>query len=272
VNSSNYPELNQPLPRQTAVGADTVIIGAILVIFFVVLMYLAVVRDLVDARDKEILKSRGVATQGTIESLRPPSRKGTIYRANYAFTPHSGSEPEATIRGASIVSHAEYVSLAHGQSVPVLYDPQNTERSSLNLNDDVHTSDPYQNIWNRPLWYGLILIAGFGVSAGMGISRYRKEKQLMSWGSIAQARVVDEQEYAVRHGRQMVVTYEFTDAQGNKITGTQKNLPTRDTASEIWRDRIRKLTLYPVVLFDPTDGVRNILYLPDWGFCRIRWP
>jgi hypothetical protein len=270
VNSDNYPELNQPLPRQTAVGADAIIIGALLVSVFVILMYLAVVRDLIDGRDKEILRSRGVATQGTIETLRPPGRKGTIYRVDYLFTSPAGSAPPSEIEGTSAVSHAEYSSLTYRQSVPILYDPQNIERSSLNLNDAIHTSDPYQTLWDRSLWYGLVLVLGFGASTGMGISRYRREKRLMTWGSIAQARIVDEQEYAVRHGRQMVVTYEFTDAQGNKITGTQRNLPTRSTTSEIWRDRIRKFTLYPVVLFDPKESDRNILYLPAWGFCRLK--
>jgi hypothetical protein len=156
--------------------------------------------------------------------------------------------------------------------VPILYDPQDVQRSSLDLDDTIRTADPYWDFWHQSVWFGLILGAGYATFMILIIRRYRKEKWLMMWGSLADAKIVEEREYAVRHGRRMAVSYEFADSQGNTVKGTRRNLPTRDDALECWRDLVKKVVLYPVVLFDPNDSAKNVLYVANLGLCRLKQP
>ena len=90
------------------------------------------------------------------------------------------------------------------------------------------------------------------------------------WGRIADAKIIEERDYVVRHGRRLAVTYEFADSQGNIVRGSQKSLPTRDDTRESWRDLVRKVMLYPAVLFDPNDSARNLLYIGNFGLCHVR--
>jgi hypothetical protein len=265
VNASLYPEINQPLPRRVGLGVVPIVVAAIVTVVCGIIAYLSVGIDLIEGRKNEILKTRGVVTQGSIERLRvSQGRRSTTYHVDYLFVPSS--------KGTTVVRHDEFSSLRRGQSVPVIYDPQDIQRSSLDLDDTIRTADPYRDFWDRSVWYGLILGAGYAASAVLLIRLYRKEKWLLMWGSIAEAKIVEEQEYAIRHARRLAVTYEFADSQGNTVRGTQRDLPTRDTTNESWRDLVKKVVLYPVVLFDPNDNARNILYVRDFGLSRVRQP
>ena len=273
MNAGLYPEINQPLPRRVGVGFKPILLAVFVTVVCGIIAYLSVGIDLGKGRENEILKTRGVATQGSVEELRvSQGRRSTTYHVDYLFVPSSNSPPQSTVKGTTVVRHDEYSSLRRGQSVPVIYDPQDSGRSSLDLDDTIRTADPYRDFWNRSAWYGLILGAAYATGVALAIRLYRKEKWLMMWGSIAEAKIVEEREYAVRHGRRMALTYEFADSQGNKIRGTKRNLPTQDTTSEGWRDQLKKVVLYPVVLFDPNDSARNILYIGDFGLCRVRQP
>ncbi|MFI5031564.1 MAG: hypothetical protein ACHQPH_12775 [Reyranellales bacterium] len=70
MNASLYPEINQPLPRRVGIGVMPIVVAAIVTVVCGVIAYLSVGIDLIERRKNEILKTRGVVTQGRVEELR----------------------------------------------------------------------------------------------------------------------------------------------------------------------------------------------------------
>jgi uncharacterized protein DUF3592 len=137
VNAGLYPEINQPLPRRVGIGFKPILVAAIVAVVRGIIAYLAVGIDLGKGWKNEILKARGVVTQGSIEELRVSyERHSTTYQVDYLFVPSSNSPPQSTIKGTTVVRHDEFFSLKRGQSVPVIYDPQDIQRSSLAVSDN----------------------------------------------------------------------------------------------------------------------------------------
>lgn len=88
---------------------------------------------------------------------------------------------------------------------------------------------------------------------------YIKERKFLKWGIVAEARVVEGPEIDGGKGaRYMKVVYGFEDADGNTVVDT-RTLPGHSDNTKRSQNILKKLE-HPVVLYDPKNSKRNLLY------------
>ncbi|HZB91560.1 MAG TPA: DUF3592 domain-containing protein [Stellaceae bacterium] len=221
-----------------------------------------------NARKQQILKTRGVTTEGRVVNLHMSYGKRTYYYVDYRFTPllSPGAEP-STREIDELVGEADYGMLRIGDAVPVIYDPVDLDRSALNFRDRVHKGDPFA-IMPFILWSEFFVI---GISCGipliLSFRRYYKEKNLVRWGCAAPATITGEKETGVGRRRALRVTYTFTDAHGRTVQGVCKGFASRNDAREKFSQFRSAIGDSPTALYDPRNSTRSLLYPPTYVVC-----
>jgi len=265
-------ELNQPTPREVRSHWIFKFTLVFLNITFLGLALLVLLLTYDGAHKMEILKNRGVITEGvlvgtSVEHGKPPR---IYYYADYRFKPQGHTESAAYINEVrEPISSDIYQRLRrNGQTVPVIYDPLNFARASLNFEDRVRTSDPFAYMRSvLEVVLPMIFLLHATIMAFL-LLPYKKEKNLIKWGVAVSAMIIDEKEYYVgRVGRQMAVTYQFMDAGGKTITGVRKNLPRKNDRREDFNKFLAKAIDNPTVLYDPQNSENNMLYPPNFVVC-----
>lgn len=98
-----------------------------------------------------ILKTRGVAAEGTVVNRYTTYRRHGDrfdYCIDFRFQPPPASgAPAAVYLATGCLSADEYENEQIGQHAPIIYDPFHPGEAALNLNDRVHTNDPYHNMF-----------------------------------------------------------------------------------------------------------------------------
>jgi len=218
----------------------------------------------------EILKTRGVATQGIIlDTYIKHGKWGNIYYANYQFKPlpQIESTPFVT-QFKELVRTDIFQELHRGQPVPILYDPFDPNISSLNVEDSVHTTNPYRQIQsNLTMWYGFLVAAIMTILLVIIYYIYYGEKTLIKWGKPVLATIVNQKIYYERGGRRIAATYQFVDDHGNKITGIKQGLPCQDKPGDDVRNSVVQPIDNPIVLYNPKNSSKNMLYPSDLVIC-----
>ncbi|MCB8873666.1 hypothetical protein [Acidisoma silvae] len=112
---------------------------------------------------------------------------------------------------------------------------------------------------------GLLGIAfSFPYLAVIGL-RYRKEVRLMKWGTLAPAKIIEENEISSRYGKSLRLVYQFRDRDGGLEENTCSGLPVMSTFSPGYIDPLMlTIRANPLVLYDPGDSSRNLLYPPKF--------
>jgi hypothetical protein len=276
MNSWTEPqELDQPVPRSARMNWKFMLATASasgICLGIAILLTVALYRD---AHKMEVLKTRGVTTDGSASKfIIKRSKAAKYYYVGYSFKPlvDSGAQVPA-YHGTEQVSIGLFYDLGAGSPVPVIYDPSNPDVSALNFGDKVHSTDPFGimafklKIGLAPLGLALVFFLT------MIIGRYYKEKYLVRWGNIAPATIIDnEEEQIVRGLWKTKAIYRFRDAHGNFVRGARHNLPSaNDVQSGYFQGFFRKALASvidnPTVLYDPRNSDDNLLYPPIFLTC-----
>jgi hypothetical protein len=254
------PELDQPVPRRVKTNIWFKLMAVLLLIFpGAGLLMLAVIYGAF--HEKAMLKANGVPITAQITDLHIESGASKYYFARYRFQALAMPDGQPHIQsGEGQVSESQYHSLQVGQAVPVLYDPAHPANSGINIDDSLHKSDPYATM---PLLMTTVVGLFGGVfallMAGL-LFLYFREKKFVQWGRFAPAILLKEEEIGGLHPR-MTATYQFTDAQGRTLVCVQKNLPSvKKLDWPGFREFRRNVTENPIVLYDPQNSEKNMLY------------
>jgi hypothetical protein len=94
---------------------------------------------------------------------------------------------------------------------------------------------------------------------------YREEVELVRWGAIAPAKITDEDKISSRHGKSARLVYRFRDRDGGLGEGRRGNLPVAGPfQSHVADPLMLSIRANPLVLYDPRDSSRNLLYPPNY--------
>jgi hypothetical protein len=97
-----------------------------------------------------------------------------------------------------------------------------------------------------------------------------KERVLIKRGAVASATILSEKEYSGGKGsRYMKATYQFTDADNKTFQGVSRNLPRRSSKLEAARMLLAKILDNPIVLYDPQNPERSMLYPGGYTVCYL---
>jgi hypothetical protein len=276
MNSWTEPqELDQPVPRSARMNWKFILATALasgICLGIAILLTAALYRD---AHKMEVLKTRGVTTDGSVSKLIiKRSKAAKYYFADYSFKPLVDSGAQVPpYHGTEQVYVGLFNDLRAGLPVPVIYDPSNPDVSALNFGDRVHTTDPFGimafelKIALAPLGLALVFILT------MIIGRYYKEKYLVQWGNTAPATITDnEEEQIIRGVPKTTAIYRFRDAHGNFVRGARHNLPSANDVQSgyfqgSYRRALARVIDNPTVLYDPRNSDDNLLYPPTFLTC-----
>ena len=110
------------------------------------------------------LQERGVETIAKISELHVVNHKyGHSNTVAYAYEDKTSTgSSSASKSGDDDVTDAEYASLVVGQDLPIVYDPQNFDRSEINLHGDFYDKNPIDPIKSKfdKLLYLLFILIG----------------------------------------------------------------------------------------------------------------
>jgi hypothetical protein len=128
--------------------------------------------------DKVILKRNGLQTMARVISTYTEvlhKSPQLSYVIGYQFQKNNDSE---FIFKERVTDEKNFQKIHVGDMIPIIYDPSKPSRSDLNLNDSIHTSDPYSEIY--PIIINTILIIFFIYTILLidSISTYRKKIKL----------------------------------------------------------------------------------------------
>jgi len=255
-------ELDQPVPRRVKTNIWFKLAAIPLSIFPGAGLWLLLSTYGV-LHDKVILKENGVPIAGQVSDLHTETGRGgrVYYVVRYQFqsAPTPDSQPQNQ-SGRGNVSELRYGSLQIGQAVPVLYDPARPTNSGLNIDDSLHTSDPYGTLVLVMLGIGGVFGGISALLIAVVLFFYFREKKFVQWGQVARAVILKEDEIGGRRPT-MTATYQFTDGQGRTVVGVQKGLPSAKKLD--WpgfREARRNVTENPIALYDPQNSEKNMLY------------
>jgi len=212
-------------------------------------------------RTLETLKSRGVATEGTIVGLRTVKpRRSVVYKLDYQFEAKIGSSAQsATYQGTDDTSFDILQRSKIGGSVPIVYDPQDPKTSIENIEDKLHHRYIFRVfvimlLFSLGFWFFVRAVMWMPVDR-----RFYRERYLLRWGRAAPATIVHKSEYLLRNGltRAADVTYRFTDAEGKVVEGLRRRVLTGEAGMS---GNALKVWLSPTALFDPRNSAKNMLY------------
>jgi len=273
INRPLPPELNQPFPRRVKTNKSFILTTVFIIVTFVGLgLYMLGIAYKI-SNDDAILKETGVAVEAQVTDLRTEYGKPprVYYKVTYKFLPAPSSGNQSiTQTSTKMTPKSNFDLLRVGQSVPILYDPINPNRSNLNFNDVLHTSNPY-GLMPMMLWMvGLMVGAPLACIISLMLNSYYREKKLIQFGYAAPASIL-KTENVVGRSPSVSVTYQFIDTCGNTVQGVQKNLPTeKQRETERFRKSWEDIMTAPVVLYDPQNSSKSMLY--KYGSMRCYLP
>jgi hypothetical protein len=272
------PELNQPFPRRVRTNGWFKVTVVVFSIFPAVgLLLLGIIYGI--SHDRAVLRANGAPTMGQVTDLQVEHGrdKSAYYRVSYKFQTPIEAQWSALMpnglpnihSGSDGVSEGRYRDLQIGQAVPILYDPARPSNSGLNFSDSVNASDDTTVM--LLFMVGIVVLFGGIYIVFMAVLLFPlfKERKLVQWGHVARAVIIKEEQ--IGGGRpSMTATYQFTDAQGRTVTGVQKNLPSEKKLN--WpgfREFLQGVMENPVVLYDPGNSEKNMLYRAGFLVCYL---
>ena len=258
-------ELDQPLPRRIVVDPmPRVMLILGLSIFWSIAAFFLLLTFL-QCHGMARLKANGVDTVGVIKVTEAimASRGGGRYEVEYVFAPKTQTSPPRSYTGKALLSPAAFYKMAVGDTVVVTYDPHSPSTSRLRSELDTTWAEPYSKL----LELAELLLPLISVASALAIGHARwaflREEHLVRWGSVAPAVIVGERKILWKKQNYTRLTYQFRDDDGRVVTGRRSDLPSRKSLDAGYGAPARSTAAdYPVVLYDPTNSSRNLLFPP----------
>ncbi|MBI1216704.1 MAG: DUF3592 domain-containing protein [Alphaproteobacteria bacterium] len=262
-------ELKQPLPRRVSI--QPILLFAIVSFAVVGLFLEGLLMGLsyAQAYKAEILRARGVSATGTVISRKMyGSMAKTSYHVSYSFQPPAAASGKSPFHEEVATTANAYYHLHEGGPVDVIYDPLDPSRFEMNVYDDVRRTDPHKRLADM-LWVSSFLACILIPMISYLYWLYWREKDLIREGHMTWAVILAEKEYVGRRGMQFLqTTYEFTDAEGRTVQGVRKNLSRRGDPSKQCRELTARILDNPVVLYNPKNSAKNMLYPGAFAICE----
>ena len=254
-------------PRATMMSGTCQWLIAIPIILCVGFVSIATIVGLSKFHQAFVLKQRGVSMIGQVVGgyITTQKQKGErepvrTHHLKFVFSPRELSTAYNTsVSSEEAVSSWTYFSLPIGAKVPIIYDPLRPDRCMINFSGEIDRMDPYEILRNFTIAVELIF-SFFTFLVLLIVAVYLRQKHFVRWGVVAEATIIGEREYRTRSGRLATVTYQFFDASGRRVQGVRRGVPANTpNAMEIQEQRARVVE-HPLVLFDPKNSGRNVLY------------
>ena len=258
-------ELDQPLPRRVVVDPmSRVMLMLGLSTFWLMAAFLLLLTFL-QCHGMAHLKATGTETAGVIRDTETmmTSHGERRYNVEYAFVPRTQTSLSRSYTGKAFIPAAAFYNMAVGDTIMVTYDPHSPSTSRLRSELGTTWAEPYSKFVEMSEF----LLPLISVVSALVISRARRaflrEEHLVRWGSVAPAVIVGERQIYRNKQRLTRLTYQFRDDDGRVVTGKRSDLPSRKALDAGYGAAAQSTVAdNPVVLYDPLDSSRNLLFPP----------
>ena len=265
-----HDELQQPLPRHVREDPAWRMLLALVAAVFWGPAGLILFLLFLDSHSIAHLKATGKDTVAVVTSMRSDQirSKERQYNLGYIFVPQTRTSLSRSYTGNASLSASEFSALTVGDTLAVTYDPGSPSNSRLRSELDGGWAHPYARFFRVAEVTLLVLVLSTALSAAYVRRQYVWERRLVQWGSLAPAIIVAERDVIIAKTRRTRVTYQFRDTSGLLVTGTRSDLPSQKELRDGYEHPYYSaVTDNPIVLHDPRDSSRNLLYPPAMMRC-----
>ena len=252
------PKSPRTAPRRLELKAIVLAPLALGLILVVVLPVVFTYNSFRQYRTDSALSARGAAAVASFEALALPFRAGQpLAKIRYTF--RSDDESGGTsLEGSAWVTAAFYATLSSQPKFAVRYDTANPEVSTP-VYDGMEQARP-PDLETMSVWSAVTDLGLAALFFGLPLRVARRDLRLLRWGIAARAKITSVATETGRAGDHLLLDYEFVDRAGHTIVGQRVLWAALNDEGRPADPRIRAAMRDPVVLYDPDDSRRHLLY------------